>query len=294
MGKKEIPVTTVQTKIRVMNAQIKQPLEKDKKEILAAQRYLLIYAQKGNKDEVKNNAKKIIKAKRNVACYERLLECTEYIKDNCQTFTRSAAQNPKVIPQEYFPYFNDICVAAHYLGGKVASIGDFVKTILAVSYDKPNLQKLQSTDDVSNQIKSALITEAISDLELNQLYQELFVQMRPEDQQIFERTVGPEVRPPSAAQSIPQYGNSDIPQAPPTIPTAPPTIPTAPPTIPTAPPTIPTGPPTFQGYPSFDQPPQAPGQPFDVNSNLVLLADIPPFDRTRWPQLSKTVYDATV
>ncbi|OHT11499.1 hypothetical protein TRFO_19038 [Tritrichomonas foetus] len=203
MRKKGVDPNLIQTKIRVMTAQVKQPLQKDLTNIESSFVLISRSIQRRSKEDIKKYAYTIVKSRRRVDGFERIKEALSAISNNAGDISAQAVKD-KNIPQQFLPDFTIICNVGDVL--RITSFNDFVKTICISLYTKQNIQKIIGQDKLDETIKNAFFCDQVSDNELLAVYNE-FSSKCPEGPGPLEAVLGFSLSgAPAANAQVPTYG----------------------------------------------------------------------------------------
>jgi hypothetical protein len=243
---------------RIVEAELKQPLQKNQKEIPALQGLLAraLTTRKPRKD-VEQYGPKIVRAQRCVACYTVLVDAITQIR-NSASILCDAAVRDKTPPPEFCGAFQALCCAAECLNHQ--SLVQFRREIACGLYGKAAIDRIAKRDELDEEFRKGLVDEQPSADDVLQVLT-TFCQAHPDLQPQLESVLG-----------ITTQGALEIPTGPPVIAPAPVT----------APPGRPVGPPVQQ----------APRTSYVKNDSLVVPLPLPVFPRERWQALLQQVREA--
>lgn len=258
MGKPN--ATQIQTKIRAMKAETRQPMNKSQSDADSALRLMQADLQRRDKEHFTAHARNVVRSRKKFEGYQRILEALTTISDNSIDITSRAAKE-KTIPSEFAEDLTIVCNVGQVI--KIASFDNFRSSIQSL-YPKAAFQTIIGQDKLSDVIKDAFLHDGVTEQELMNIYQE-FASQNPDFPTKMQNYFGMSV------------GMSPSPQMTQQIPGAPmqPFIP------------------QMQGYPQTQGYPSAPQQQYQPINSLFVPVDIPEFSRNRWEGLSQAINEAT-
>ena len=270
MGK--VNPTTIQTKIRVMRSQIKQPINKDQVDSDSALRLMQADLQRKDKEHFMAHARSIVRSRKRFAGFQRIMEALTAISDNSIDITSRAAKE-KSIPAEFAEDITIVSNVGPIL--RIQSFNSFRSDIIQSLYPKAALQGIAGSDKLPAVIQDAFLHDGVTEQELMSIYEE-FASINPDFPKRINEVFGIAVGmggAPQMPQQIPGAPVQGYPQMPQQVPGAP-----------------------VQGYPQMQGYPQgssAPPQQYQAIDTLFVPVGIPEFTRDRWGPLSQAIAEAT-
>jgi hypothetical protein len=251
---------------RVVEAELKQPLQKNQKDIPAFEGLLAraLATRKPRKD-VEPFGARIVRAQHRVAFYTALFDAITQIK-NSASILCDAAVRDKTPPPDVAGAFQVLCCAAECLPHP--SLAQFRREIACGLYHKVTIDRIAKRDQLDEEVRKGLLDEQPSEDEVLQVlttFCEAHVDLQPQLESVLGITI----------QRVPE------------IPTGPPVIPSGQPVVPGAPPATA---PVFQ--PGRPVAPPAQQAPYRKNDSLIVPLALPPFPRERWQALLQQVHEA--
>lgn len=252
----------IQTKVRAMKAEARQPMNKSQSDADSALRLMQADLQRRDKEHFLAHARTVVISRKKFQGYQRILEALTAISDNSIDIT-TRAQKEKSIPAEFAEDLTIVCNVGKVI--HIASFDGFRSNIQSL-YPKAAFQTIIGQEKLSDVIKDAFLHDGVTEQELMNIYQE-FASANPDFPTKMKDFFGISV------------GLSSTPQMTQQIPGAPPQG-------------YPQGSiPQSQGYPQmqgFSQP-----QQYQPINSLFVPVDIPEFTRDRWAGLSQAITEAT-
>lgn len=269
MGKPN--ATTIQTKIRAMKAETRQPMQKSQSDADSALRLMQADLQKRDKEHFTAHARNVIRSRKKFEGYQRILEALTTISDNSIDIT-SRASKEKAIPSEFAEDLTIVCNVGQVI--KIASFDNFRSSIQQL-YPKAAFQTIMGQDKLPDVIRNAFLHDGVTEQEFMSIYQE-FASANPDFPTKMRDYLGLSIgmdsnpqMPQQMTQQIPGMPNQGYPQ----------------------PQGIPQSSyPQMQGFPSSAN---APAQQYQPINSLFVPVDIPEFTRDRWNGLSQAISEAT-
>ena len=177
-------------KLRVMLAEVKQPYQKDMRDLDAAEKFLLMAIQRNLKDDVFVHAKKVAHAKRRMASFEKVVQAVDHIRENAKFICDQAAADktkPKMCPEEYAPSFRMIVAVADAL--RVPSFVKFKQDIIPSLYSKQALAALSDRSQLDDVVRQGLYDDPIDNADMAKVFAE-FAQKYLDDYTPLEKMIG--------------------------------------------------------------------------------------------------------
>ena len=182
-------------KLRVMLAEIRQPYQKDIRELEAAEKYLLAAIQRGSKDDLLVCAKKVAHSKARIASFERVLQAIDHIRENAKFICQQAAADKskvKMCPQEYEASFQCICAVAEAL--RTASFSKFRSDTLVSLYSKQAVAALSDRSKLEEVVRAGLFEDPIDNAGMARVFAD-FCQKYLDDPTPLEQLIGYSLAP---------------------------------------------------------------------------------------------------